>query len=130
MAGTWLATKEGAAGAWWGFTCTLFMVVSGVDADLVVWESPGDSRHISFLSGHALSVVMCLMGFFFAWLQLKHHGAQSQPRLAWCQQHLDLCSLRMWPVRPQAVHLYTLAGQEHASVKWDSSWQWLHCLKG
>jgi hypothetical protein len=110
VAGTCLATKKGTAGAWQGFTCMLFVVVPRVGANLVVWESPGDSRHISFLSGHASSVAMCPMGFFFAQLQLKHHGAQLQPRLAWHQQHLDLCSLRMWPVRPQAMHLCTSAG--------------------
>jgi hypothetical protein len=82
VAGTWLVTEEGTADAWQGSPCMLFVVIPRGDANLIVWESPRDSCCISFLSRHALSVAMCLMGFFFAWLQLKHHGVQSQPRLA------------------------------------------------
>jgi hypothetical protein len=101
----WCGTEEGTAEAWQEFARVVLVVMSGGDAKLGVWESPGDSQRMSFLSGHTSSVAMCPTGFFLARLQLKHHRAQSHPGLEWHQQHLDLCSLRMWPVWPHAAHL-------------------------
>ena len=71
----WCGTEEGAVKAWQEFVHVVLMVMSGSDAKLEVWESLGDSRRMSFLSGHILSIVMCPTGFFLAWLQLKHYRA-------------------------------------------------------